>query len=274
MTPATSTPLLAAIAYGPLIVCAAIAIVSGLLFYLALRASGLRQPLTCVCGYSLEGNESGTCPECGRPAADSKERFERQRIGRALGRSIFAVIAAALAVAFTLLAIASRFGETRYTDCRAVLVPDSTIYQQAELQWRLSGDPNAIGASSVKIDLTLPSGVIETKRFGQESRGTTRVADWVNGLPIKTMTPPSDTPQELGRLVDTALGGAEVVVVDSATRRHSLLAMGSVVTREEPRWIYIGIVAITIGAAAVSGVWVMRRTLRLSEAAEHSSPKG
>lgn len=254
--------LLAAIHVGQLFVFIAIGGVSAFLLHLALRRKGLKPPVTCACGYSLEGNESGTCPECGKSTEDARDRRERARLLIAGRRGAFWLFGLAVPLMALSIGVARWIGENVYTDCRAVLAPADPIYQQAELLWKLRGEPGARTASSVTVIITLPSGRDQRETFTHANVST--VSDWVTGLPIKTLPTPSEEPKELGRLVSTALSGAEVVVLDHATRKHTLLAMGSVVTREEPKWLYMGFVLGWSVTLLVTTAWVMRRTMRLS----------
>lgn len=248
---------------GPVLVYSLLLGVAGLLLFFAFRRKGLLPPDACLCGYSTEGNDSGICPECGQPLRETIEKAERRRLLTAGRRLAYSLLAIGLCTIPVLSAALRMSGERVYSDCRTLLAPFDGSYKRAELTWRVRRDtPGATNPADVAI--TSSGGVTSRKSFSPKpDLGAVRddAAAWAASLGADPAASGGSTLRELGEAVEAATQGREVLLVGGKDAAHTLLASGSVVTKDERRWPMLIVGAVYFTVAGVMGVWVFRRAI-------------
>lgn len=248
-------------AWLPILTAAVLAGVSACLAWLALRRGGLSPAGVCGCGYSLAGNETGVCPECGAPADEAFKQSERSRLLLAARRLLYWVLAVLVLGAPVTGLIVNAAGVRRYVDCSAVFVPDEKLVRQAELRWRVIKHGPGAGTGTtagVELRLTGLDGKLETRVFSAAPGLADRARDWAveRCAGGKASAAGVRACEELGAAVERAAGGAEVLFAGV----DWTLAASPMVLSEDQRmfWPMVSVLAF-VGAA----VWGGRRVIRM-----------
>lgn len=245
----------------PILTAAVLAGVSSLLAWLALRRGGLSPAGVCGCGYSLAGNETGVCPECGAPADEAFKQSERSRLLLAARRLFYWVTAVLVVGAPTTGLIVAAVGVRQYVDCSAVLVPDEKLVRQAELRWRVMKHGAGAGTTStVEVRLTGLDGKLEARTFAAAPGIAAQARDWAveRFAGGRASAAGVRASEELGAAVERAAGGAEVVL---AGVDWTLAAAPTVLSREQRMFWPSTAVLAFVGATLWGGRLVIRRVM-------------